>query len=90
MATTARIAEGAPPIRSGRRWGPWTYHKRAHCLVYQGGPYAGAYDIPLAECVEYGRAMGWALHMANKNWISASDLGFLVRALRDINDWHSW
>jgi hypothetical protein len=56
-------------------------------LVHAEAPW---YDIPVAEARTAWEVGKWVLHLANKRWVSAEDLGYMVQAVRDINKLWSW
>lgn len=84
-------ANGGPPgPRPGQRWGNWRYLARPPRLVLRGAEPAMLVEVPLAPCNSRTRAMGWVLHAAGKRWVTAEDVGCLVRALRMLNGWEGW
>lgn len=80
--------EEPEPVKDGATWGRWRYDAHLQVLVHTG--YPGGYDIDLEEVHGAGDVGKWVLHLANKIWITPSDIGDLVGAIRDCKGYWSW
>jgi hypothetical protein len=66
-----------------KRWGRWRYSPTdPHSLDLIDG---GAYEVVLDRLDTVAKLGDWLLHLADKNWVTAEDLGNLVLAVRDLH-----
>ena len=75
-------------IRDGQEWGRWRY-RRSNLTLETDVPDAAprtTYDVDLRRCNNSAQILDWILHMREKVWISAADIGHLVIALDDLAD----
>jgi hypothetical protein len=64
-----------------KRWGNWRYNPSEPPSLDHGG-----YQIVLARLDSTAKLGDWLLHLSEKNWVTADDLGQLVKAVGDLND----
>ena len=66
-------------------WGRWKYKPSNNTLTYREPKYKHwAYEIDLDECTDAAEVLDWLFHMKEKVWLSPTQLGNLVCALKDI------
>lgn len=69
--------------RHGQQWGPWTYDAELQTLTIKDNGWP--YEIPVDEIkADPTELPDWLNHLADKNWITPTDLGHFVYALNDI------
>jgi hypothetical protein len=66
-----------------KKWGNWTYNANKPPSIDHGRGLA-AYEISLDRIDNDAKLGTWLLHLAEKGWVTADDLGNLVLALRDL------
>src|SRR5262245_2656191 len=61
-------------------WGRWRYNPAEPPSLD-----IGAYQIVLDRIDTIAKLGDWLMHMADKKWVAAEDLGNLVAAVRDLH-----
>lgn len=65
-------------IDKGKVWGRWRYKPNYASVQIK------TYEIELSRIATATKLGDWLLHLAEKNWITTSDLGNLVVALTEL------
>jgi len=63
-------------------WGPWAYDAQTLELVTDKGGYE--YRIDLEDCTSGDQVLDWIFQLQGKNWMTPSDIGYLVEAFADL------
>lgn len=64
-------------------WGKWTLNTETGCLEITIPNTALTYQVRLEECETSAQQLDWIFQLAEKTWITSTDIGDLVKALRD-------
>jgi hypothetical protein len=66
--------------RRGKRWGRWTFIEGDRPFLML----AGRYTIDLNDIHGLADFGDWLIHLSEKRWVTADDLGNLVLAIGDL------
>lgn len=63
------------------RWGPWIYDPELNVIFHDSK--WRSYHIDLDRMPDSAAVLDWIFQVTNKRWVSISDAGHLIEALRD-------
>lgn len=87
--TMALIDQEAAELRASidagtYRWGRWRYDTVGTPALCIEAARDYEYDIPAARMTNARDLAGWMLHLREKRWVTANDLGNVVYAVHDL------
>ena len=82
LILTNELTDNVPKPQDGDYWGDWWLADNKQYLLFKRNNIE--YDIELSRAKTQSQMFIWLMHMADKRWISAEDLGQLTYAFHDM------